>query len=41
VMAEKTADLVCSKLGIQTACQTQELPLRSYRDYYLPNGGRS
>ena len=41
VMAEKTADLVCRKLGFQAACQTQELPLRSYRDYYLPHGGRS
>jgi glycerol-3-phosphate dehydrogenase len=40
VMAEKTADLVCRKLGIQAACQTQEHPLRSYRDYYLPKGGR-
>lgn len=41
IMAEKTADLVCQKLGINPACQTAELPLRSYRDYYLPQGGRS
>jgi glycerol-3-phosphate dehydrogenase len=40
VMAEKTADLVCRKLGIQAECQTQVHPLRSYRDYYLPKGGR-
>jgi glycerol-3-phosphate dehydrogenase len=33
-MAEKTADLVCSKLGIQAACQTREVVLHSYREYY-------
>jgi glycerol-3-phosphate dehydrogenase len=33
-MAEKTADLVCKKLGIQAACQTKEIPLKSYRTYY-------
>lgn len=38
LMAEKTADVVCHKLGIQTACTTRDLPLLSYRQYYaLPN----
>jgi glycerol-3-phosphate dehydrogenase len=30
-MAERTADVVCAQLGIQTACQTREIPLVSYR----------
>jgi glycerol-3-phosphate dehydrogenase len=34
-MAEKTTDLVCQKMGIQTACTTKEYPLISYRNYYL------
>ncbi len=33
-MAEKTVDLVCQKLGISAACQTKEIPLASYRQYY-------
>ncbi len=33
-MAEKTVDLVCQKLGVSAACQTKEIPLKSYRDYY-------
>jgi glycerol-3-phosphate dehydrogenase len=33
-MAEKTADLVCQKLGIRAACQTKDVVLNSYRDYY-------
>ncbi|MEA4906992.1 MAG: FAD-dependent oxidoreductase [Anaerolineaceae bacterium] len=33
-MAEKTADIVCQKLGVQAECMTKELPLSSYRDYY-------
>ena len=33
-MAEKTADLVCQKLGFKAECQTRDLPLLSYRDYY-------
>lgn len=33
-MAEKTADLVCQKLGITAACVTREVPLASYREYY-------
>lgn len=37
-MAEKTADVVCAKLGVTTPCATKELPLLSYRQYYeLPN----
>lgn len=35
VMAEKTADLVCQKLGISAACTTKEVELISYRHYYL------
>lgn len=35
-MAEKTADLVCEKLGIQAACTTQGVVLDSYRNYYIP-----
>ncbi len=34
LMAEKTADLVCEKLGMTTACQTRDLELDSYRQYY-------
>ncbi|MFM8321839.1 MAG: FAD-dependent oxidoreductase [Chloroflexota bacterium] len=33
-MAEKTADIVCGKLGITTPCATKETPLISYRQYY-------
>jgi glycerol-3-phosphate dehydrogenase len=33
-MAEKTADVVCGKLGISAACTTRETPLLSYRRYY-------
>lgn len=33
-MAEKTTDVVCSKLGVTTPCVTKETPLLSYRDYY-------
>ncbi len=33
-MAEKTADIVCTKLGIISACMTKEVPLLSYRQYY-------
>jgi glycerol-3-phosphate dehydrogenase len=37
-MAEKTADVVCEKLGIQAQCTTKEIPLLSYRQYYArPN----
>ena len=33
-MAEKTADMVCRKLGLSAACQTLDYPLISYRDFY-------
>jgi len=33
-MAEKTADIVCQKLGIQAPCLTREIPLLSYRQYF-------
>lgn len=37
-MAEKTADIVCEKLGVKAVCATKETPLLSYREYYaLPN----
>lgn len=35
-MAEKTADLACAKLGISAPCQTRDVPLVSYRDFYRP-----
>jgi glycerol-3-phosphate dehydrogenase len=34
VMAEKTVDIVCQKLGISAECVTRQIPLNSYRDYY-------
>jgi glycerol-3-phosphate dehydrogenase len=33
-MAEKTADVVCGKLGVSAACATRETPLLSNRRYY-------
>jgi glycerol-3-phosphate dehydrogenase len=37
-MAEKTADVVCTKLNITAPCMTKEIPLLSYRSYYTtPN----
>ncbi len=36
LMAEKLADLVCTRLGIQAACRTAELPLLSYRRWVQP-----
>jgi glycerol-3-phosphate dehydrogenase len=33
-MAERTADVVCAKLGVTAPCVTKELPLISYRKYY-------
>ncbi|HEY3312221.1 MAG TPA: FAD-dependent oxidoreductase [Anaerolineales bacterium] len=37
-MAEKTADVVCAKLGLSVACTTKDTALISYRQYYmLPN----
>ncbi|MCK5738963.1 FAD-dependent oxidoreductase [bacterium] len=37
-MAEKTADLVCQKVGRDIACQTKETPLLSYRKFYQEKG---
>ena len=34
VMAEKTADLVCQKLGWQRVCETAQHPLADYHLYY-------
>ncbi len=34
VMAEKVVDLVCARTGVDTACRTREVPLRSYREFY-------
>jgi glycerol-3-phosphate dehydrogenase len=34
-MAEKTADIVCEKLGMNVPCTTKEVPLISYRQYYI------
>jgi glycerol-3-phosphate dehydrogenase len=33
-MAETTANVVCAKLGVTAACQTRDVALRSYRQYY-------
>ena len=33
-MAEKTADIVCEKLGVTEGCTTAEVPLISYRQFY-------
>jgi glycerol-3-phosphate dehydrogenase len=34
MMAEKTVDLVCEKLGVEAECTTEEVKLLSYREYY-------
>ena len=34
VMAEKTTDIVCNKLGLDVTCTTAETPLLSYRQFY-------
>ncbi len=34
LMAEKTADVVCRKLGLNLPCATAETPLASYRQFY-------
>jgi glycerol-3-phosphate dehydrogenase len=34
VMAEKTADMVCEKLGVTSECVTKETKLLSYREYH-------
>ena len=37
-MAEKTADIVCEKFGVNVPCVTKDTPLLSYRQYYAtPN----
>jgi len=37
-MAEKTADVICKKMGINMPCVTKDTPLLSYRQYYtIPN----
>lgn len=33
-MAEKTADALCARLGIQAPCETADYALPSWRDYY-------
>jgi glycerol-3-phosphate dehydrogenase len=37
LMAEKTADLVCQKLGLSIACQTADIPVLSYRKFRIAN----
>jgi hypothetical protein len=39
-MAQSAADLACRRLGLNAVCQTAEVPLRSYRDYYTAPGGK-
>ncbi|HEX6304694.1 MAG TPA: FAD-dependent oxidoreductase [Anaerolineales bacterium] len=34
MMAEKTVDLACEKLGVRAECTTEEVKLLSYREYY-------
>lgn len=34
LMAEKTADLICQKLGVPANCQTVDIELDSFRQYY-------
>jgi glycerol-3-phosphate dehydrogenase len=37
-MAERTADIICEKLGVNAPCVTKDTPLLSYRQYYAtPN----
>jgi glycerol-3-phosphate dehydrogenase len=38
IMAEKTSDLVCQKLGLKAECVTRDQPLISYRNYYRSYG---
>jgi glycerol-3-phosphate dehydrogenase len=33
-MAERTADVVCKKLGVSSPCTTRQIPLCSYRDFH-------
>ncbi len=32
-MAEKTVDVVCAKLAVESPCRTRDVPLASYREY--------
>ncbi len=34
IMAEKTVDVVCAKLNISAECQTKDIPLIPYYEYY-------
>jgi glycerol-3-phosphate dehydrogenase len=34
LMAEKTVDVVCQKLGVEAVCTTADTPLLSYRSFY-------
>ena len=34
-MAEKVSDIVCGKLGLDAECRTRDVPLVSYRRFYL------
>ncbi len=34
-MAEKTADIVCARLGVHAACRTREVVLESFRTYFM------
>lgn len=34
IMAEKTVDLACAKLGIPRQCRTMDIPLENYHGYY-------
>lgn len=38
-MAEQVSDMVCSKLGITTACVTREVVLPSYRKFFSDSAG--
>lgn len=37
LMAEKTADIVCEKLGVNVTCQTAEMKVHSYRKFRVAN----
>ncbi|HSM24770.1 MAG TPA: FAD-dependent oxidoreductase, partial [Anaerolineaceae bacterium] len=37
LMAEKTVDIVCQKLGMNVACKTAEIPVLSYRKFRIAN----
>ena len=35
VMAEKTVDMVCQKMGVSAECRTKDTPLLSYRKFHM------